>query len=95
MASSLISSSISNPDQSHDVSKRRKKKKSTSGILSSILMTSNSSSITWGSSEDGHLGIGKNEEKEWAYIVKALEFEQVRSVVVSSRNSLAICKEGS
>lgn len=47
-----------------------------------------------GSGEDGQLGIGNNEEKEWAGVVKALDFHSVRSVVAGSRNSLAICHDG-
>lgn len=47
-----------------------------------------------GSGEDGQLGLGDNEEKEWVSVIKALENEQVRSVVAGSRNSLAICRDG-
>ncbi|KAF5749914.1 ultraviolet-B receptor UVR8-like [Tripterygium wilfordii] len=53
-----------------------------------------SSVIAWGSGEDGQLGIGNNEEKEWVCVVKALEPYKVRSVVGGSRNSLAICDDG-
>lgn len=47
-----------------------------------------------GSGEDGQLGIGNNEEKEWACSIKALKSEKVSSVVAGSRNSLAICEDG-
>ncbi|KAG6741965.1 hypothetical protein POTOM_055246 [Populus tomentosa] len=57
-------------------------------------MATESSVIAWGSGEDGQLGIGNNEEKEWVCIVKALEPYKVRSVVAGSRNSLAICDDG-
>ncbi|XP_039039242.1 ultraviolet-B receptor UVR8-like [Hibiscus syriacus] len=53
-----------------------------------------SSVIAWGSGEDGQLGIGNNEEREWACVVQALEPHNVRSVVAGSRNSLAICDDG-
>ncbi|KAL3568274.1 hypothetical protein D5086_030925 [Populus alba] len=61
---------------------------------SPFLMATESSVIAWGSGEDGQLGIGNNEEKEWVCIVKALEPYKVRSVVAGSRNSLAICDDG-
>ncbi|PNX90760.1 ultraviolet-B receptor UVR8-like protein, partial [Trifolium pratense] len=48
----------------------------------------------WGSGEDGQLGIGTNEDKEWVCTVKALPSQRVRSVVAGSRNSLAICHDG-
>uniref|UniRef100_A0A2N9GGB6 Uncharacterized protein n=1 Tax=Fagus sylvatica TaxID=28930 RepID=A0A2N9GGB6_FAGSY len=60
-------------------------------------MASNSNNpaiIAWGSGEDGQLGIGNNEEKEWACIIKSLQSYSVRSVVAGSRNSLAICDDG-
>ncbi|EPS68557.1 hypothetical protein M569_06211, partial [Genlisea aurea] len=50
--------------------------------------------IAWGSGEDGQLGTGNNEEKEWVCVVDDLLFENVRSVVGGSRNSLAICENG-
>ncbi|XP_043693082.1 ultraviolet-B receptor UVR8-like [Telopea speciosissima] len=50
--------------------------------------------LAWGSGEDGQLGIGDNEEKEWVCAVKALGSERVCSVVAGSRNSLAICEDG-
>ncbi|KAL0720037.1 hypothetical protein Bca4012_069361 [Brassica carinata] len=53
------------------------------------------SSSARGSGEDGQLGIGTNEEKEWACVVETLEPYSVRSVVSGSRNSLAICHDGS
>ncbi|XP_016650509.1 PREDICTED: probable E3 ubiquitin-protein ligase HERC2 [Prunus mume] len=49
---------------------------------------------TRGSGEDGQLGIGNNEEKEWVCVVEALQSRTVRSVVAGSRNSLAICDDG-
>ncbi|ESQ49865.1 hypothetical protein EUTSA_v10020888mg [Eutrema salsugineum] len=57
-------------------------------------MVSATSIIAWGSGEDGQLGIGTNEEREWACVVEALEPYSVRSVVSGSRNSLAICDDG-
>ncbi|KAJ6369719.1 hypothetical protein OIU76_028046 [Salix suchowensis] len=57
-------------------------------------MATESSVIAWGSGEDGQLGIGNNEDKEWVCVVKALEPYKVRSVVAGSRNSLAICDDG-
>ncbi|OVA20449.1 Regulator of chromosome condensation [Macleaya cordata] len=50
--------------------------------------------LAWGSGEDGQLGIGDNEEKEWVCSVKSLQSEKVSSVVAGSRNSLAICEDG-
>jgi hypothetical protein len=50
--------------------------------------------ICRGSGEDGQLGIGTNEDKEWVCTVKALPSQRVRSVVAGSRNSLAICHDG-
>ena len=47
-----------------------------------------------GSGEDGQLGIGNNEEKEWVCTIDALTSEKVCSVVAGSRNSLAICEDG-
>lgn len=47
-----------------------------------------------GSGEDGQLGIGNNEEREWVCAITALHSETVRSVVAGSRNSLAICDDG-
>lgn len=47
-----------------------------------------------GSGEDGQLGLGTYEEKEWACVVEALDPFAVRSVVGGSRNSLAICDGG-
>lgn len=47
-----------------------------------------------GSGEDGQLGIGTNEDKEWVCSVKALPSQHVRSVVAGSRNSLAILNDG-
>lgn len=57
-------------------------------------MASRNAVIAWGSGEDGQLGIGNNEEKEWVCSIKALESEKVSSVVAGSRNSLAICEDG-
>ncbi|KAM7280161.1 hypothetical protein ACFE04_007295 [Oxalis oulophora] len=59
-----------------------------------VASSSATSIIAWGSGEDGQLGIGSNEEKEWVCVVKALEPYNVRSVVAGSRNSLAICDDG-
>ncbi|XP_027075425.1 ultraviolet-B receptor UVR8 [Coffea arabica] len=50
--------------------------------------------IAWGSGEDGQLGMGNNEEKEWVCSIKALEPFDVCSIVAGSRNSLAICNDG-
>lgn len=47
-----------------------------------------------GSGEDGQLGIGNIEEKEWVCSIDALSSEKVCSVVAGSRNSLAICEDG-
>lgn len=47
-----------------------------------------------GSGEDGQLGMGGNEEKDWAHCVEALEPYNVTAVVAGSRNSLAICDDG-
>ncbi|KAJ7971203.1 Regulator of chromosome condensation (RCC1) family protein [Quillaja saponaria] len=57
-------------------------------------MASSSAIIAWGAGEDGQLGIGSNEEKEYVCVIKALEREKVRSVVAGSRNSLPICEDG-
>ncbi|KAF5179021.1 Ultraviolet-b receptor uvr8 [Thalictrum thalictroides] len=50
--------------------------------------------LAWGSGEDGQLGIGDNEDKEWVCSIKSLESQKVASVVAGSRNSLAICQDG-
>ncbi|RZC74830.1 hypothetical protein C5167_050311 [Papaver somniferum] len=50
--------------------------------------------LSWGAGEDGRLGIGENEEKEWVCSIKAVQSEKVSSVVGGSRNSLAICEDG-
>jgi hypothetical protein len=47
-----------------------------------------------GSGEDGQLGMGGNEEKDWAHCVEALGSYAVTAVVAGSRNSLAICEDG-
>ena len=47
-----------------------------------------------GSGEDGQLGMGGNEEKDWAHCVEALGPYAVTAVVAGSRNSLAICDDG-
>ncbi|KAI3451752.1 hypothetical protein Pfo_008417 [Paulownia fortunei] len=57
-------------------------------------MASKTAVIAWGSGEDGQLGIGNNEEKEWVCTITALRSENVCSVVAGSRNSLAICEDG-
>lgn len=63
-------------------------------LLLYLLLLSTSFIGLRGSGEDGQLGIGNNEEKEWVCVVKALEPYKVRSVVAGSRNSLAICDDG-
>ncbi|XP_047310934.1 ultraviolet-B receptor UVR8-like [Impatiens glandulifera] len=57
-------------------------------------MAAKTAVIAWGSGEDGQLGIGNNEERERICVIKALENENVCSVVAGSRNSLAICDDG-
>ncbi|GMH20674.1 hypothetical protein Nepgr_022515 [Nepenthes gracilis] len=57
-------------------------------------MRIHSAVIAWGSGEDGQLGMGNNEEKEWVCHVQALQPFGVSSVVAGSRNSLAICEDG-
>ncbi|KAG6392632.1 hypothetical protein SASPL_146856 [Salvia splendens] len=57
-------------------------------------MASKTAVIAWGSGEDGQLGIGNNEEREWVCTIEALSSEKVCSVVAGSRNSLAICEDG-
>ncbi|CAL5369685.1 unnamed protein product [Camellia sinensis] len=57
-------------------------------------MASKTAVIAWGSGEDGQLGIGNNDEKEWVCAIKSLHSETVRSIVAGSRNSLAICQDG-
>ncbi|KAL2531582.1 Regulator of chromosome condensation (RCC1) family protein [Abeliophyllum distichum] len=47
-----------------------------------------------GSGEDGQLGIGNNEEKEWVCTIASFLSNKVSSVVAGSRNSLAICEDG-
>lgn len=47
-----------------------------------------------GSGEDGQLGMGGNEEKDWPHFVEALGPYAVTAVVAGSRNSLAICDDG-
>lgn len=61
---------------------------------SSSLLPINLSLSPRGSGEDGQLGIGNNEEREWVCAITALHSETVRSVVAGSRNSLAICDDG-
>ena len=61
---------------------------------SSQMATRHRAIISWGSGEDGQLGIGNNEEKEWVCAVKSLAAHNVVSVVAGSRNSLAICDDG-
>ncbi|CAN6465749.1 unnamed protein product [Victoria cruziana] len=56
--------------------------------------TSTSIVLSWGSGEDGQLGIGNSEEKDWVCSVTALEGQGVCGVVAGSRNSLAICADG-
>uniref|UniRef100_A0A0A9GHV5 RCC1-like domain-containing protein n=1 Tax=Arundo donax TaxID=35708 RepID=A0A0A9GHV5_ARUDO len=50
--------------------------------------------LAWGSGEDGQLGMGGNEEKDWAHCVAALQPYAVTAVVAGSRDSLAICEDG-
>ncbi|RLN04152.1 ultraviolet-B receptor UVR8-like [Panicum miliaceum] len=50
--------------------------------------------LAWGSGEDGQLGMGGSEEKDWVHCVEALEPYNVTAVVAGSRNSLAICDDG-
>ncbi|XP_073037085.1 ultraviolet-B receptor UVR8-like isoform X1 [Primulina eburnea] len=57
-------------------------------------MASKTVVIAWGSGEDGQLGIGNSEEKEWVCAISALSSSNVCSVVAGSRNSLAICDDG-
>ncbi|KAK1264296.1 hypothetical protein QJS04_geneDACA011896 [Acorus gramineus] len=57
-------------------------------------MASDSVILSWGSGEDGQLGIGSWEEREWVCSVKSLESKNISSVVAGSRNSLAICGDG-
>ncbi|KAL6139988.1 hypothetical protein ACLB2K_058289 [Fragaria x ananassa] len=57
-------------------------------------MASDTAIISWGSGEDGQLGIGCNDDKDLVCVVTALESQTVRSVVAGSRNSLAICDDG-
>ncbi|EMS67335.1 hypothetical protein TRIUR3_20158 [Triticum urartu] len=48
-----------------------------------------------GSGEDGQLGMGRCDEKDWARCIGALDAYAVSAVVAGSRNSLAICDDGS
>ncbi|KAL6520094.1 hypothetical protein OROHE_017237 [Orobanche hederae] len=57
-------------------------------------MASKAAVIAWGSGEDGQLGIGTNEEKEFVCTITPLRSRSVYSVVAGSRNSLAICEDG-
>ncbi|CAI9766934.1 unnamed protein product [Fraxinus pennsylvanica] len=52
------------------------------------------SCYSMGSGEDGQLGIGSNEEKEWVRTITSLSSNEFSSVVAGSRNSLAICEGG-
>ncbi|CAA7395704.1 unnamed protein product [Spirodela intermedia] len=54
----------------------------------------NSIVLAWGSGEDGQLGMGNWEEKDWVYSIRSLESKNVVAVVAGSRNSLAICENG-
>ncbi|KAI3794199.1 hypothetical protein L1987_36828 [Smallanthus sonchifolius] len=58
------------------------------------MAVNNTAVIAWGSGEDGQLGLGDNEEKEWVSSVTSLSSVTVRSVVAGSRNSLAVCDDG-
>ncbi|KZV53871.1 hypothetical protein F511_00137 [Dorcoceras hygrometricum] len=57
-------------------------------------MASMTAVIAWGSGEDGQLGIGNSEEKEWVCAISSLNSSNVCSVVAGSRNSLGICADG-
>ncbi|KMZ73994.1 Regulator of chromosome condensation (RCC1) family protein [Zostera marina] len=50
--------------------------------------------LAWGSGEDGQLGMGNDDEKDWACEIKSLHPKQVTAVVAGSRNSLVICDDG-
>ncbi|WOL20075.1 ultraviolet-B receptor UVR8 [Canna indica] len=50
--------------------------------------------LAWGSGEDGQLGMGVWEGKDWVHSIKSLETKNVVAVVAGSRNSLAICGNG-
>ncbi|KAG6524509.1 hypothetical protein ZIOFF_014421 [Zingiber officinale] len=50
--------------------------------------------LAWGSGEDGQLGMGDWEEKDWVHSITSLEPKKVVAVVAGSRNSLAICDNG-
>lgn len=56
--------------------------------------SSNPIILAWGSGEDGQLGIGNIEEKDWVCSINALDNQRVSAVVAGSRNSLAICEDG-
>ncbi|CAA0839604.1 Regulator of chromosome condensation (RCC1) family protein [Striga hermonthica] len=58
------------------------------------MATNKAAVIAWGSGEDGQLGIGNNEEREWVCTITSLRSQNVCSVVAGSRNSLAICEDG-
>ncbi|KAG7033257.1 Ultraviolet-B receptor UVR8, partial [Cucurbita argyrosperma subsp. argyrosperma] len=57
-------------------------------------MAANTAIVAWGSGEDGQLGLGNDQEREWVCAIKALGSQKVCSVVAGSRNSLAICEDG-
>ncbi|XP_022862564.1 ultraviolet-B receptor UVR8-like [Olea europaea var. sylvestris] len=57
-------------------------------------MASKTAVISWGSGEDGQLGLGNNEERERVCTITSLLSNEVSSVVAGSRNSLAICADG-
>lgn len=59
-------------------------------------MESDHAVLAWGSGEDGQLGVGNMEDKEWVCSIQALASQgrRVVSVVAGSRNSLAICEDG-
>lgn len=58
------------------------------------MATSDTVVLAWGSGEDGQLGMGDWEEKDWACSIKALESKNITAVVAGSRNSLAISESG-
>ncbi|XP_047333790.1 ultraviolet-B receptor UVR8-like [Impatiens glandulifera] len=64
------------------------------GELNISVITMETAVIAWGSGEDGQLGMGNKEERDYASTIKSLHNQNVCSVVAGSRNSLAICDDG-
>ncbi|XP_039127125.1 ultraviolet-B receptor UVR8-like [Dioscorea cayenensis subsp. rotundata] len=58
------------------------------------MATSDAVVLAWGSGEDGQLGMGDWEEKDWACSIKGLESKNITAAVAGSRNSLAISENG-